>query len=122
MNNKGKSAEIQASKFLRKKGYKIVDVNYHSRFGEIDIIAEKDGCIVFVEVKMRSEDSIVKAYEAVDFSKQRKIALTAQKFLMNDCYDDFQPRFDVVEIYHNGKGKCIKINHIENAFDTGDIL
>lgn len=67
MNNRGKSAEIQAAKFLRKSGYKIIDVNYHSRFGEIDIIACDNEYVVFVEVKMRKSGAVVGGSEAVDF-------------------------------------------------------
>lgn len=115
MNNKGKIWEIKACNYLRRRGYTLVDSNYKTRFGEIDLIMRRRGYICFIEVKQRDCSSVVRPAEFVDERKQAKIIASAKIFLMN--YNrDLQPRFDVIEIYtDNNKIKSIK--HLENAFD-----
>lgn len=115
MNNKGKIWEIAAADYLRKKRYKIIDVNYTTRFGEIDIIAANKKCICFVEVKQRNIGSIALPREFVDFHKQKKIITSSQIYLSQNPVN-LQPRFDVIEIYtDNNDIKTIK--HLENAFE-----
>ena len=96
-------------------------MNYHSRFGEIDIIAETKKTVMFVEVKFRSENAIFTPREAVDANKQRKIILTAKDFLSKSNIPELQPRFDVAEVYlvkdENGQ-ENYKINYIKNAFEA----
>lgn len=114
MNNSGKLAEIKVAAFLRKKKYTILDFNFNSRFGEIDVIAKNNEFIIFGEVKMRDKNSIAQPKEFVDVNKQNKIATTAQVYLSQNP-TDLQPRFDVFEVFsENGKIKSIK--HLENAF------
>ena len=64
-NINGVNGETIAAKFLVKKGYDIVALNYRCRYGEVDIIAEKDEYIVFAEVKTRSENAMIMPSEAV---------------------------------------------------------
>ena len=111
---KGKLGEKLAVQYLKKFGYNVLDLNYHSRFGEIDVIATYDGFIVFVEVKLRKEDSLVSPSESVIKSKQRKIIKTAVQYISKN-QTQLQPRFDVVEIKMT-KDKVQSVNHIENAF------
>lgn len=112
--NTGAMGERCAADFLRRKGYAIVGVNYRCRFGEIDIIAEKDEYIAFVEVKTRSGSSIASPAEFVTPIKAEKVRKTASLYLANNpC--DLQPRFDVIEVYTEN-GKAVKIRHIKNAF------
>ncbi len=114
----GKSGEDRVAAFLRKQGYSILKRNYMSRYGEIDIIAEKDGYIAFVEVKTRKEKSLVSGEEAVDARKQQRIMLTAEDYLSKtEC--ELQPRFDVavVTVLKNGNGNYnYSLNYIANAF------
>ena len=110
----GKSGEDRACSLLKKKGYKIVERNYMSRFGEIDIIAKKKEYLVFVEVKTRSEKTIALPRESVDSFKQEKIIRTAEIYLSENP-TDLQPRFDVAEISVSD-GKIKQIVLIENAF------
>ena len=115
MNSKGKIWEIEAANYLRKHRYKLVDTNYTTRFGEVDLIVKNRKYICFVEVKQRDVKSIALPREFVTYSKQQKIIACAKMFLMQNK-TNFQPRFDVVEIYtDNNKIKSIK--HLENAFD-----
>lgn len=112
----GTFGEKSAARFLRRNGYRIVDMNYSCRFGEIDIIASKDGFIVFVEVKLRKNADFAEAREFVSYSKQQRVLKTAQLWLSTkDC--DLQPRFDVIEVYApKGLLGSVTVNHIENAF------
>lgn len=115
MNNKGKLGEIAAANYLRKKKYKLIEANYTTRFGEIDLIVENKNYLCFVEVKQRNINSIATPAEFVDYGKQQKIIASAKLFLSVNP-TKLQPRFDVIEIYtDNNEIKSIK--HLENAFD-----
>ena len=121
VRDKGKIAELMVAGYLRSKGCIIAKMNYHSRYGEIDIIAETRKTVMFVEVKLRSENSLFSPKEAVDANKQRKIILTAEDFLSKSNIPELQPRFDVAEVYltKNPDGsEKYKINYIKNAFET----
>ncbi len=114
--NIGKTGEIGENKvasFLRKNNFSIVKRNYVCKYGEIDIIAENDEYILFVEVKTRKQDSLVSGSEAVDVFKQNRIMLTAEDYIVKTrC--ELQPRFDVAEVtVIEGK---YKLRYIENAF------
>ncbi|MBD5083385.1 MAG: YraN family protein [Clostridiales bacterium] len=114
MNSIGKLAELKACDYLQKKKYILLEANYRSRFGEIDLIMKKGKYICFIEVKMRNEKSIASPSEFVDYHKQKKILTTAQIYLSTNS-TDLQPRFDVIEVFtENNKIKSIK--HLENAF------
>lgn len=111
---RGHKGEAIAADYLRKKGYKIRAMNYFCRFGEIDIIAEKDDIIIFVEVKLRKNRDFANALEYVTKSKQKKILKTAMIYLSTVEDEQKYSRFDVIEIYHDGEIK--EINHLENSF------
>ena len=68
----GKRSEIIASEFLKNKGYKILEVNYKNKVGEIDVIAKDKDYIVFVEVKARTSQKFGHSFEAIDEIKQQK--------------------------------------------------
>lgn len=107
----GKSGEIKAEKFLKEQGYKILDKNYKTLIGEIDIIAEDKSGLVFVEVKTRLSDKFGRPSEAVNKEKREKYFKVAKEYLVkNYGTTDVNCRFDVIEI-ENGE-----INHITGAF------
>ena len=115
----GDMGERKASKLLTEKGFEIVERNYHSRYGEIDIIASNDKYIVFAEVKTRNISSIARPCEWVDKKNQKKIITTALLYLQNNK-TDLQPRFDIIEVeYDRITSVIVNIIHIENAFDCG---
>lgn len=117
--DKGNIGELIAGKYLTSvKNMKILSNNYHSRYGEIDIISCTDKYIVFVEVKTRKKESLYRGSEAVDKNKRIKIIKTAMMFLSENNID-LQPRFDVVEVT-TFKNKESQIIHFENAFDIGE--
>jgi len=78
----GKLAEDFAARLLSSKGYKIIDRNFRSRFGEIDIIATKGDCLIFIEVKARWSLKFGRPEEAVTAEKIRKITKTAEYYSM----------------------------------------
>lgn len=106
----GSHYEKKAADFLKEKGYFILCTNYRCRFGEIDIIAQYEKYIVFVEVKFKSNSFYGYPREAVNYKKQQKIKLTAKFYLRQ--YEKYEVgcRFDVVEILGN------EIIQIEAAF------
>ncbi len=115
--NLGKKGEDITVDFLRKKGFIIFKRNYHSRFGEIDIIAEKGDLLLFVEVKTRFYNALVSPAQAVDPVKQNRIKQTAKSFI-SKTHIDYRCRYDVAEITvreENGKLKY-SLNYIKNAF------
>ena len=114
---KGIFGEYTAQSYLQSKGFKIVNRNYISRYGEIDIIASKDDCLVFVEVKFRKRKSLVSGMESVDIRKQNKITKTALVYL-SEINENLNARFDVIEITakEGEKYDVDSIIHIENAF------
>ena len=114
----GKNAELLVAAFLRKNGLIISKMNYRSRYGEIDIVAESENRIYFVEVKFRGENYIVSPAEAVDTFKQQKLIKTAKDYIAKAHVEDLQPRFDVAEVFivnENGN-KHYRISYIRNAF------
>lgn len=93
----GQWAEQTALLFLQSQQYQYVNKNYHSRFGEIDLIVKRENELVFVEVKARSAGSYAEACEVISYSQQRKIIKTAQFFLQRySNYYNFDCRFDVI--------------------------
>lgn len=114
----GDYGEELAARFLKSRGYEIIEQNYHSKYGEIDIIAKNDRNIAFVEVKSRSSEYCGLPREAVTPAKQRKIIRTAYAYLIKN-ESDLSPRFDVIEVYFNNKTdlKPQKLTHIKSAFE-----
>ena len=112
----GRRGEHDAADYLRKKKYRIVGMNFSTRFGEIDLIAESRSHIVFVEVKSRKDARFAQAREYVTPSKQRKLAATAAIWLAKNPTEK-PARFDVIEVYGTD-GAVHSINHIENAFEV----
>ena len=106
----GRAGETRATKFLKKKGFKILNTNYETPFGEIDVIALDKEYIVFIEVKTRTSEVYGAPCEAVDKKKQEKYYKSATYYLQKEKKTDSSCRFDIIEI------KNEQINHIFNAF------
>ena len=97
--------------YLINKGYEIIETNYYTKRGEIDIICKKDKCIVFVEVKTRTNLKYGTPAMAVNSTKKKHIKSVAKMYLYLNRLNGFEIRFDVVEVFISN-GKC-NINHIE---------
>lgn len=112
---KGKEGELLVARYLQKQGYTIITHNYRKQFGEIDVIAQKDDTIAFVEVKWR-HDPLIDPAEVIGYSKQKKITSIAKHFLSQHTEIEVVCRFDValIEEYNNS----IELRYIENAFNS----
>ncbi|MCD6185744.1 MAG: YraN family protein [Deltaproteobacteria bacterium] len=112
----GEKSESIASDYLSKKmGYKILQKNYRTKIGEIDIIAKDGNTIVFIEVKARRSLFYGSSKYAVTFGKQKKISMVALYYLKTKKLSNAKARFDVVAI--NFSRKVPEIEIIKNAFD-----
>ncbi len=114
----GALGEKYTCKYLRKNKYRILEKNYRNKYSEIDIIAENKEYIVFVEVKTRRNNDIIRPSDSVNFNKQHKIIMAAKYYLSYTYETKKQPRFDIAEVAMNNN-KCCEINYIENAFSQG---
>lgn len=94
----GQKGEAIAADYLQKQGYRVLDRNYHSRFGELDLVAEKDQVIVFVEVKTRTNDRFGLPEESVTPEKLEKIYDTALLWLQDHPEQPDDWRVDVIAI------------------------
>jgi putative endonuclease len=107
----GKQAESQAEIYLMKQGLKLIDRNYRSRFGELDLIMQDGSSLVVIEVRYRKTDAYGSALESVTPAKQAKIIATTQHYLRDHPSADRPLRFDVVGISGDGS-----LNWIKDAF------
>ncbi len=107
----GGQYEAKAAELLRQKGYDILDMNYACKTGEIDIVASKDGCLVFCEVKYRKNTRYGYPSEAVDHRKADRIRRTAEYYLVTNKFPpNTRVRFDVIAYLGE------EAEHIEDAF------
>lgn len=112
----GDFGEEAAAEYLEEKDYEILERNFRLKFGEIDIIARSEDCLVFVEVKTRRSNMFGEPSEYVDYKKQQRIKKAASVYAN---VENTYMRFDVIEVFYEQKDGNIyltSINHIENAF------
>ncbi|MDD5434260.1 MAG: YraN family protein [Nitrospira sp.] len=113
---KGRHGEEMAAEYLVNQGYRVLEKNYRNHFGEIDIIAEESGTIVFIEVKLRNLNSYGSPEAAVDTWKQLRLSRTAAGYIAEKRVTERPCRFDVVSIY---KGK---VDLIRDAFELSELI
>jgi putative endonuclease len=111
----GQKGEALAAWYLQKNGYKILEQNYRTQLGEIDIIAKEKKTIVFVEVKSRRSIRYGSPKWSVTPQKQRKISMVALQYLKRTKQTDARARFDVVAVTSNRDEPQIEI--VKNAFE-----
>ncbi len=112
----GGLGEEKAVEYLLKNGCEIIDRNFRTRYGEVDIIAREGEEIVFVEVRSRSCASFGIPEESITFRKQLKIKNMARYYLAIKNLNGANCRFDVVAINFDGDGRLRRLNHIRGAF------
>jgi len=115
--NLGGLGENAACGYLTDNGYKILRRNYRKRYGEVDIIAENNGCLIFIEVKTRKNDGYGEPSEAVGYVKLERIKKVAAAYLA-ELSEEREVRIDVVEVYAEfaaGRFLVREINHIKNV-------
>jgi putative endonuclease len=113
---RGRAGEGAASRYLSGLGYAILDRNFKTRFGEIDIVARDDQTTVFVEVKRRDASGHGEAAEFVNRSKMRKVVGAARVFAAKHGLSGGLIRFDVVAI--DVIDGCEQLRHHKGAFDA----
>ena len=113
----GDWGEALVAKYLSERGCRIVEREWRCRFGEIDLIAEKDGMLLFVEVKLRTNLQYGMPREYVTAKKQEKLRAAALLYLSMHGLD-VPTRFDVAEVYTDAhhSARSTRIEYIENAF------
>lgn len=110
----GINGENQACDYLLEKGYKIIERNWRTKSGEIDIIASKEGTLVFVEVKTLPNATTDMLSSVLGAEKRKRILKTSKYFLLNHReYNNSYLRYDVIVI---GMQNLPPVYHIENAF------
>jgi len=113
----GKLGEKAAQKFLKKRGYRIRETGFRCRHGEIDIVAQKNDCLVFVEVRTKSNLDFGTPEESITQAKKEKLIASALTYSTTHQKLPSLWRIDVVAIELNEKGKPKRIELIENAIE-----
>lgn len=120
----GRFGEEIAIRFLRKKGYNLLSRNYHIQGGELDLIMEKNGKIVFAEVKLRSSGRYGTGLDALTQTKKRKLLRTIFTFLENQKdraalhVNSPQWQLDVIDILYDKNKHTAFIRHIPNILEA----
>ena len=115
----GHAGEMWAEQFLRAKGYRILERNLRTSLGELDLVAEDAGVLVFVEVKARATAAFGGALLAVDRRKQAKLVRLAAQYLAQRHLSDKPCRFDVVLVQGQPSAQG-QIEHLQNAFEVAE--
>lgn len=118
----GTKGEQLAVKFLKKRGYKILQRNYRRRNGEIDIVCYDHGTITFVEVKTRYSDKYGPPELSVTEAKKRQIVKVALQYVAEKKIEGMSLRFDVVSIFYSPNKKHPTITLFKNAFTKNDLV
>lgn len=113
----GDAGEEAAAGHLRAAGYRIVARNHRCRTGEVDLVAEKDDLLVFVEVRTRSTARFGSPEETVDARKQARVIRAARDFLARWRGPERGVRFDVIALVDEPAG--VRLLHLPGAFDAG---
>lgn len=113
---RGRRAEKAVARRLWWEGYRILERNYATRAGEVDIIARKGDTIAFVEVRARREGSAVSPKDTVGRAKEKRIDSAASAFLKARRLTGVSVRYDIAEVWLNERGRPGRIEIIEAAF------
>ncbi len=111
----GHKGEAIAAKYYQRRGWLLLNHNYRTRMGEIDLILYKENTLVFAEVKTRAGTMLDRPAAAVDARKQQRLVLAAQQYLQRSPYGEADIRFDVVEVTPAGRGW--QVHCIPGAFE-----
>jgi putative endonuclease len=113
----GSEAEDAAVRHLESRGYRVRARNYTCRLGELDVVAEREELLCFVEVRMRSTAVWGDPAHTVSSTKQRRVVKAALHYLLVHGLRDRMIRFDVISIV--GRGEDATVEHLPGAFDAG---
>jgi putative endonuclease len=113
----GNAAEETAVGFLEARGWRVLARNWTCRYGELDVVAEREDVVCFVEVRMRSTAVWGDPAHTVSFAKQRRVVKAALHYLFAHELGERMMRFDVISVV--GRGERATVEHIPGAFDAG---
>ena len=112
----GSFGEALARDYLISKGYKILNMNFRNKFGEIDIICKKNNLLIFCEIKSRYSNSFGSPIESITCYKQKQIIKLSELYLISKKYYNFNVRYDIIEVIFNTITSSHIIKHVQDAF------
>ena len=115
-SNLGADGEQAAAEHLARSGYRILERNLRSRFGEIDIVAQHGGVLVFVEVRTRRSRAMAPE-ESITPAKSRRLALLGTRYLQEHHLEAADWRIDVIAIERNARGALVRLAHHISAIE-----
>jgi putative endonuclease len=112
----GRQGEEEATAYLVKQGYKIIQRNFRCPWGEIDIIAQKGPVLVFIEVRSYKTNNFGLPQESIKRAKQKKVRQVASFYLKKAGQLEMPVRLDVLALKFNQKNEVTQLTHLKNAF------
>ena len=113
----GQKGELLAQDYLKKRGYRIIETNFRTRYGEIDIIAKQKDFLAFIEVRTKKSREFGIPEESITETKAERLKTVAYHYLETHKNLPSQWRIDFIAIELDEKGKPSRINLIENAVE-----
>lgn len=113
---RGLLAEQLAARYLEEKGYTILERNWRCRYGEIDVIAQKEGALIFVEVRSRLGERYGTVLEAIDARKRHKVRMVSTFYLNRLRNPDRPIRFDAILVKWANPSSHYEMTHLEGVF------
>ena len=113
----GRKGEAIAARHLEANGYGILQTNFRTRSGEIDIVARKDGVLVFVEVRTKSGRSFGTPEDSLTAVKRSRLVAVAEEYIQEAGAENTEWRIDLCALEMNGRGALIRLDVIENAVE-----
>jgi putative endonuclease len=110
----GEFGERVAERWLRRKGWRVVQRRFRSGHRDIDLVVEQEGLVAFVEVKARQGDTFGDPVGAVNWKKQKELGRSARVWIARHGRSEEAYRFDVVGVLVDGER--VRVRHVENAF------
>ena len=114
----GKWGEDKAARFLKNKGYLVLETNYRCRWGEIDIVAVDEGQIVFVEVRTRNGNEFGTPEESITPTKRRRLVVTAEHYLGDHGQEGLDWRVDLIAIRLGSGQRLERVDHYRHAVEA----
>ena len=114
----GARAEDLAAGFIRRKGFRLIERNYRTRLGEIDIVAIDGYELVFVEVRSKTGPGYGTPAESLNAAKKRKLAMLAEVYRQQNPQSPENYRIDIVSVWLDSSGNNNGIDHLKNAVET----
>ncbi len=113
----GKLGEKMAERFLVSRGFSILDRNFRAPFGEIDLVAERNGCIIFLEVKTRTSERFGPPLSSITRTKQEHILKNCQYYLKRYDLCNGPCRVDAIAVKLDVRGKLRSLHHVKNIIE-----